>query len=110
MYLILPLETLFIVIEYAPMLNIWQLEATLATKEEALAVKDNFVAENIKILADKERALAEKDSAKDAVQSELDDLLMVFGDLEDKVSKYKVWIRFPVQEDSNWKFRNDLSP
>jgi hypothetical protein len=26
---------------------------------------------------------------KQTVQSELDDLLMVFGDLEDKVSKYK---------------------
>ncbi len=28
--------------------------------------------------------------SKDAVQSELDDLLMVFGDLEEKVGKYKV--------------------
>lgn len=28
--------------------------------------------------------------AKDATQSELDDLLMVFGDLEEKVAKYKV--------------------
>jgi intracellular protein transport protein USO1 len=36
-----------------------------------------------------EVALAEKDTEKQAVQGELDDLLMVFGDLEDKVTKYK---------------------
>lgn len=42
------------------------------------------------MLAEKERALTEIDSSRDAVQSELDDLLMVFGDLEEKVSKYKV--------------------
>jgi hypothetical protein len=32
-----------------------------------------------------------------AVQSELDDLLMVLGDLEEKASKYKVMIkRYPL--------------
>lgn len=36
-----------------------------------------------------ESALAEKEKEKQAIQSELDDLLMVFGDLEDKVNKYK---------------------
>ncbi|KAJ6441696.1 Ribosomal protein arginine N-methyltransferase rmt3 [Purpureocillium lavendulum] len=42
--------------------------------------------------------------SKDAVQAELDDLLMVFGDLEDKVGKYKVacWApRFVVAMASN---------
>jgi intracellular protein transport protein USO1 len=34
-------------------------------------------------------ALAEKENERKAVQSELDDLLMVFGDLEEKSSKYK---------------------
>lgn len=34
--------------------------------------------------------MADADKAKDAVQSELDDLLMVFGDLEEKLGKYKV--------------------
>ncbi|KAM0249198.1 hypothetical protein ACHAQJ_009142 [Trichoderma viride] len=34
-------------------------------------------------------ALEDADKAKDAVQSELDDLLMVFGDLEEKLGKYK---------------------
>ena len=34
-------------------------------------------------------ALVEMEIGRQAVQSELDDLLMVFGDLEDKASKYK---------------------
>lgn len=33
--------------------------------------------------------LAKTEKDKQAVQGELDDLLMVFGDLEDKVTKYK---------------------
>ncbi|CAL3962408.1 unnamed protein product [Diplocarpon coronariae] len=33
--------------------------------------------------------LADKDKEKQAVQGELDDLLMVFGDLEDKVKEYR---------------------
>jgi hypothetical protein len=36
-----------------------------------------------------EISLAEKEKEKQAVQSELDDLLMVFSDLEAKVTKYK---------------------
>ncbi|KAF4630488.1 hypothetical protein G7Y89_g7650 [Cudoniella acicularis] len=36
-----------------------------------------------------ESALSEKENEREAVQSELDDMLMVFGDLEDKVTKYK---------------------
>jgi chromosome segregation ATPase len=43
-----------------------------------------------KAKADKaEEALVEKEKAREAVQSELDDLLMVFGDLEEKVERYK---------------------
>ncbi|KAL6887819.1 p115 like vesicle tethering protein [Trichoderma evansii] len=38
-------------------------------------------------------ALTDADKAKDAVQSELDDLLMVFGDLEEKLVKYKSRLR-----------------
>lgn len=34
--------------------------------------------------------LEEKEEQKSATQTELDDLLMVFGDLEEKVEKYKV--------------------
>ncbi|CZS96022.1 related to transport protein USO1 [Rhynchosporium graminicola] len=34
-------------------------------------------------------SLAEKEQEKQAVQSELDDLLMVFGDMEDKVKQYR---------------------
>ncbi|KAB8294160.1 hypothetical protein EYC80_009601 [Monilinia laxa] len=36
-----------------------------------------------------ETALQEKETARQAAQSELDDLLMVFGDLEEKVTRYK---------------------
>jgi hypothetical protein len=36
-----------------------------------------------------EASLATKETERQAVQNELDDLLMVFGDLEDKVAKYK---------------------
>lgn len=40
-----------------------------------------------------ELSLVEKDKERQAVQNELDDLLMVFGDLEDKVTKYKTRLR-----------------
>jgi hypothetical protein len=36
-----------------------------------------------------EESLVNKENERYAIQSELDDLLMVFGDLEDKSSKYK---------------------
>ena len=37
-----------------------------------------------------QKQLKDKTKEKDATQTELDDLLMVFGDLEEKVEKYKV--------------------
>lgn len=46
----------------------------------------------------------EANNAKDATQSELDDLLMVFGDLEDKVNKYKVWAERPKQTNNHVDF------
>jgi hypothetical protein len=36
-----------------------------------------------------EKSVAEKEIERQAAQSELDDLLMVFGDLEEKSQKYK---------------------
>lgn len=39
---------------------------------------------------DADEQLSELREAKETTQSELDDLLMVFGDLEEKVTKYKV--------------------
>jgi hypothetical protein len=36
---------------------------------------------------------------KQSVQNELDDLLMVFGDLEEKVAKYKVRAFYPSRSD-----------
>ncbi|KAL7892600.1 p115 like vesicle tethering protein [Trichoderma sp. SZMC 28014] len=38
-------------------------------------------------------AVKDAEEAKDAVQSELDDLLMVFGDLEEKLAQYKSRLR-----------------
>ena len=40
--------------------------------------------------AQAETARLEATKSKEAAQSELDDLLMVFGDLEEKAAKYKV--------------------
>lgn len=37
-----------------------------------------------------ETALKKAQNSKDSIQSELDDLLIVFGDLEEKAAKYKV--------------------
>ncbi|KAL6689812.1 ER to Golgi protein transport [Trichoderma pleuroticola] len=47
------------------------------------------------------QAVADADKAKDAVQSELDDLLMVFGDLEEKLGKYKTRLKGLGQEVSD---------
>lgn len=43
-----------------------------------------------KMLPQAESDLKQKADEKDGTQGELDDLLMVFGDLEEKVNKYKV--------------------
>jgi len=40
-----------------------------------------------------EKTVKEKDAEKQAVQTELDDLLMVFGDLEEKVNRYRERLR-----------------
>lgn len=40
--------------------------------------------------------LDEKEEQKAATQTELDDLLMVFGDIEEKVEKYKVRHHFLI--------------
>lgn len=40
-----------------------------------------------------EKFLSEKESERKAVQSELDDLLMVFGDLEEQSEKYKARLK-----------------
>lgn len=37
-----------------------------------------------------EKTLSEESDAKRTAQTELDDLLIVFGDLEEKVARYKV--------------------
>jgi chromosome segregation ATPase len=61
----------------------------LKRAEEKL-IEANERAEAATERADKnESAVTDKEREKQTVQGELDDLLMVFGDLEDKVTKYK---------------------
>ncbi|CAG8952405.1 hypothetical protein HYFRA_00001152 [Hymenoscyphus fraxineus] len=57
-------------------------------EEKAKDAEERIEVANKKV-AKGEKALAEKEKEKEAVQGELDDLLMVFGDLEEKVEKYK---------------------
>ena len=46
--------------------------------------------------------MSEKEEERKIAQGELDDLLMVFGDLEEKVSKYKVGLSSHyVEADTN---------
>jgi hypothetical protein len=54
-----------------------------------------------------EEALAAKEDERKAVQSELDDLLMVFGDLEEKSSKYKGRLKELGESVSDGEDEND---
>lgn len=42
-------------------------------------------------------ALFKEKESKEAIQSELDDLLIVFGDLEERAAKYKVRVKFQCE-------------
>lgn len=57
-------------------------------EEKAKDLEASIAAADFKVTK-AEAALIEKEKEKQSVQSELDDLLMVFGDMEDKVGKYK---------------------
>jgi hypothetical protein len=57
---------------------------------ELKEVAEEETKEARKAKAAAEKQLSESKEARDTTQSELDDLLMVFGDLEEKVAKYKV--------------------
>ncbi|KAI1411676.1 p115 like vesicle tethering protein [Hypoxylon sp. FL1857] len=59
------------------------LEKRCSALEKQLSRKDEELEES-------RAQLEEKEEQKSATQTELDDLLMVFGDLEEKVEKYKV--------------------
>ncbi|KAI1139651.1 p115 like vesicle tethering protein [Hypoxylon sp. FL0543] len=58
------------------------LEKRFSALEKQLSQKDDELKES-------RSQLEEKEEQKSATQTELDDLLMVFGDLEEKVEKYK---------------------
>jgi uncharacterized coiled-coil DUF342 family protein len=65
------------------------------TAEKQLSeFKEAAKEEAVKAKAEVEKQLSESREARETTQSELDDLLMVFGDLEEKMEKYKVsWQR-----------------
>lgn len=67
---------------------VWLENAARALKAELMHV--DIFTEQI------ETKLSDEASAKRAAQAELDDLLMVFGDLEEKVARYKVLILLGV--------------
>ncbi|KAI1382755.1 p115 like vesicle tethering protein [Hypoxylon trugodes] len=58
------------------------LEKQVANLKKQLSLKDEELEES-------RTQLEEKEEQKSAIQTELDDLLMVFGDLEEKAEKYK---------------------
>jgi chromosome segregation ATPase len=66
-----------------------ELEARLKRAEEKSKESEQRASTAHDRLATAESALNDKEKARQAAQSELDDLLMVFGDIEEKVSKYK---------------------
>ncbi|PQE23148.1 hypothetical protein CJF31_00006857 [Rutstroemia sp. NJR-2017a BVV2] len=66
-----------------------ELEARLKRAEERSKESEERAGTAHDKLATAESELNDKEKARQAAQSELDDLLMVFGDMEEKVSKYK---------------------
>lgn len=57
-------------------------------EEKARDLEARISTADLKV-AKAEALLVEREQEKQSVQGELDDLLMVFGDLEDKVKQYK---------------------
>ncbi|KAI2777196.1 p115 like vesicle tethering protein [Daldinia loculata] len=74
--------------EFAAKLSAAQSKAKAA--EERCSNLEKQLAQKGKELEKSRTQLEEKEEQKSATQTELDDLLMVFGDLEEKVEKYKV--------------------
>ncbi|KAI1644278.1 p115 like vesicle tethering protein [Daldinia loculata] len=73
--------------EFAAKLSAAQSKAKAA--EERCSNLEKQLAQKGKELEKSRTQLEEKEEQKSATQTELDDLLMVFGDLEEKVEKYK---------------------
>merc|ERR1712137_855726 len=59
---------------------------TLEKKFQGLEIKYNA---SIKKISNLEISLVEKENEKNVIQAELEDLLIVFTDVEDKIKKYK---------------------
>ncbi|XDG02782.1 hypothetical protein ABKA04_002397 [Annulohypoxylon sp. FPYF3050] len=80
--------------DYANKLSAEQLKTKAAEErcsklEKELAQKDKQLSQKNEELEESRTQLDEKEEQKAATQTELDDLLMVFGDIEEKVEKYK---------------------
>ncbi|KAI0879850.1 uncharacterized protein GGS22DRAFT_176555, partial [Annulohypoxylon maeteangense] len=80
--------------EYAVKLSAEQSKTKTAEErcsklEKELAQKDKQISQKAEELEESRAQLDEKEEQKSATQTELDDLLMVFGDIEEKVEKYK---------------------
>lgn len=65
-------------------------DAAVRGMESALEQSEKALKETETALSEKQKALNEKEEARNSAQTELDDLLMVLGDLEEKRSKDKV--------------------
>lgn len=65
-------------------------EARYTAEKQLIESKEAAMEEARKAKAEVEKQLSESREARETTQSELDDLLMVFGDLEEKMTKYKV--------------------
>lgn len=80
-------------------------------KAEARAKKaEERIEEKEVEIGEAKKGAEEKEEERKALQAELDDLLLVFGDLEEKVSKYKVSSCFSARgrnrADGGFYFRN----
>ncbi|KAI1325650.1 p115 like vesicle tethering protein [Xylariaceae sp. FL0255] len=65
------------------------LEKQLSGKSDELQEAETQLSEKADKLQEIQAKLKDKEEQQTSTQTELDDLLMVFGDLEDKVTKYK---------------------
>ncbi|KAI0020413.1 p115 like vesicle tethering protein [Xylariomycetidae sp. FL0641] len=68
-------------------------EARASDLEKQLEQRAKELEQRVKEFEESEAKVTEKEEQKSATQTELDDLLMVFGDLEEKVEKYKKRLR-----------------
>lgn len=88
-----------------------ELEAQAKRAEKQGGGQDSIIADMKKKLADSQNELKEKEEARQSTQSELDDMLIVLGELEDKRAKDKVSLKLEITASrANPRHRNNSSP